>query len=106
MLHTWLQATDGPGAAVRVVPFDQRKAFHLSDHTLRVRKGFGLSFPRAVALWVADFLTHRQQRVKLSRDCFYEWGPVPAGVPQGNKLGPSLFLRGFQCGHIEAHFVR
>ena len=72
MLHTWLQATDGPGAAVRVVPFDQRKAFHLSDHTLRVRKGFGLSFPRAVALWVADFLTHRQQRVNLSRDCFYE----------------------------------
>ena len=29
-----------------------------------------------------------------------------AGVPQGTKLGPSLFLRGFQCGHIEAHFVR
>ena len=34
MLHTWLQATDGPGAAVRVVPFDYRKAFDLSDHTL------------------------------------------------------------------------
>ena len=29
-----------------------------------------------------------------------------AGVPQGTKLGPSLFLRGFQCGHIKAHFVR
>ena len=34
MLHTWLQATDRPGAAVRVVPFDYRKAFDLSDHTL------------------------------------------------------------------------
>ena len=77
---TWLQATDGSGAAVRVVPFDYRKAFDLSDHALLVRKVFGLSFPRAVALWVADFLTHRQQRVKLSRDCFYEWDPVPAGV--------------------------
>ena len=33
-------------------------------------------FSCAVALWVADFLTHRQQRVKLSRDCFYEWGPL------------------------------
>ena len=72
MLHTWLQATDGPGAVVRVVPFDHSKVFDLSDHTLLVRKGFRLSFPRAVALWVADFLTHRQQRVNLSRDCFYE----------------------------------
>ena len=52
--------------------FDCRKAFDLSDHTLLVRKGFGLPIPRAVAFWVADFLTHRQQRVKLSGDCFSE----------------------------------
>ena len=42
---TWLQATDGSGAAVRVDPFDYRKAFEISDHTLFVRKVFGLSFP-------------------------------------------------------------
>ena len=34
MLHTWLQATDGSGAAGRVVPLDHRKAFDISDHTL------------------------------------------------------------------------
>ena len=39
-----------------------------------------------------EFLTDRTQRVKLSNDCFSEWGSVPAGVPQGTKLGPWLFI--------------
>ena len=73
---------------MRVVLFDCRKAIDLSHHILLVRKGFGLPIPPAVAFLVADFFTHRQQRVKLSGDSFSEWGPVPDGVPQGTKLGP------------------
>ena len=44
-----------------------------------------------MALWVVDFLTQRYQRVKLSSDCYSEWGPVPVCVPQGSKLGSWLF---------------
>lgn len=29
--------------------------------------------------------------MKLSNECFSDWAEVPAGVPQGTKLGPWLF---------------
>ena len=45
MLNNWTQATDGSGAAVRVVLFDYRKAFDFIDHNLLVRKVFNLVIP-------------------------------------------------------------
>ena len=92
MLHQWLETTDGTGAAVRVVLFDYRKAFDLIDHGILVQKFLSLSIPRGVAQWVINFLTSRKQCVKLSPSCYSYWELMPAGVPQGTKLGPWLFL--------------
>ena len=92
MLHTWAQATDGSGASVRVLPFDYRKAFDLIDHQILASKIRQLSIPQHVSNWLLNFLTSREQRVKLSRDCFSEWGNVPSGGLQGTKLGPWLFI--------------
>ena len=86
------KATDGSGALVRVVMFDYKKAFDLIDHHILVTKLHTLDIPPEIINWVSDFLTNRQQRVKLASDCYSEWAAVPAGVPQGTKLGPWLYI--------------
>ena len=79
LVHNLAKATDGSGALVRVVMFDYKKAFDLIDHHILVTKLYTLDIPPEIINWVSDFLTNRQQRVKLASDCYSEWAAVPAG---------------------------
>ncbi|PFX12666.1 putative RNA-directed DNA polymerase from transposon BS [Stylophora pistillata] len=92
MIHEWLQATDGNSASVCVFLFDYRKAFDFIDHGTLAAKLRVVGVPNSIVNWILEFLSDRTQRVKLSPDCMSEWGAVPAGVLQGTKLGPWLFL--------------
>ena len=92
MLHNWYNDTDGNGSTVRVVLVDFRKAFDLIDHAILMAKLADYELPPWVLDWIADFLTDGKQRVKLAYDCYSDWGSVRAGVSQGTKLGPWLFL--------------
>ena len=92
MLHHWSEATDGTGAHVRAALLDYKKAFDLVDHNILIAKLYSLGVKPTIVNWVADFLRNRLQRVKLNSDCFSNFIPVPAGIPQGTRIGPWLFL--------------
>ncbi len=42
--------------------------------------------------WLINFLRDRSQRVKINPDCLSNFKTTPAGIPQGTKIGPWLFL--------------
>ena len=87
ILHHWSEATDGTGAHVIVALLDYKKAFELVDHNLLMPRSQTHCCQRGGGLFTKQIST-----CKAESDCSSDFKPVPAGIPQGTRIGPWLFL--------------
>ena len=91
MLHKQYIAMDAPDALLRICMSDFSKAFDRIDLNILLEKLYGMGIQPVLSNWIANFLTGREQRSRVGNH-LSNWKKTSAGVPQGTKLGPLLFL--------------
>ena len=91
LLHNIFENCERPKSMSTFICTDFSKAFDLLDHNILIRKLIDLNVRPFIINWIISFLKQRSQCVKY-QNVFSEYVTTHAGVPQGTKLGPILFL--------------
>ena len=76
---------------VYIIFLDFAKAFDTVNHEILLAKLQYYGIRGSTLKWFESYLHNRRQFVKLSQDISYQ-KTISCGIPQGNVLGPFLFL--------------
>jgi len=79
------------GRHTNLLAIDYSKAFDKVDINVALRKLLDLHVRPELLPWLSDFLSNRQQCVRLDQTTS-DWIGTTCGVPQGTKVGPVVFL--------------
>jgi hypothetical protein len=91
MIHNWIFHLDSADKYIRLLFLDYTKAFDRIGHNVLISKLIDIGVRRSLIPWIISFLSNRRQCVGLG-GASSDWMSLTAGVPQGTKLGPILFL--------------
>ena len=84
------EAIDSGNCSVRIFFADFTKGFDLIDHSALLDELKSFNIDQTLFFWVRSFLTNRIQAVCVGSS-LSPWKQVNGGVPQGTKLGLTLF---------------
>ena len=99
VIHDWTLARD-KGLSTAVAFVDLSKAFDRVQHQQLLTSLFDIGVSGTALEWFASYLGQRFQRVIVNGE-LTPFLPVSSGVPQGSKLGPTLF--NILVRHLPAH---
>ena len=84
------EATDSGNSSVHIFYADFIKGFDIIDHSILLNELKSFNIDQTLLFWKRSFLTNRTQAVRVG-SFLSPWKQVNEGVPQGTKLGLTLF---------------
>ena len=84
------EATDSGNSSVRICFADFTKGFDIIDHSVLLNELRSFNIDQTLIFWFRSFLTNRTQAVRVGVS-LSPWKQVNGGIPQGTKLGLTLF---------------
>ena len=86
------EAIDSGNCSVGIYFADFTKGFDIIDHPILLDKLISFNIDQTLCFWIGSFLTNRTQAMRVHvGSSLSSWKQVNGGVPQGTKLGLTLF---------------